>query len=282
MAETVAAALLRLRRQFETEGILTAALDARLLVQFALNIDHAALIAMSGRVLAQSELRLLKQLALQRMSGEPVSRIMGVREFYGRDFRISKSVLDPRPDTETLIELCLKHFDRHGAFRFVDLGAGSGAVAVTLLAECAKAYGVAVDVSPQALAVVKHNAEAHGVPERLALVRSDWFSSVDGAFELIVSNPPYIQSSDIAGLDKGVREHDPRLALDGGEDGLDCYRQIAAGSLAHLSPGGTVIVEAGHAQADDIKAIFRDNEFREFDEAIDLAGFIRAIGFRSA
>ncbi len=280
MAETVAAVLKRLRRAFEKEGIATAALDARLLVQLALDIDHAELIAAPERVLDLRESELLVQLEFQRMRGEPVSRIMGVREFYGRDFAISKSVLDPRPDTETLIDLCLKHFDRQRAFRFVDLGGGSGAIAVTLLAECGQAQGMAVDISPDALRYVKRNAEAHGVLERLELVQSDWFSSVDGEFDLVVSNPPYIRRGDIAGLDVGVRDHDPPLALDGGVDGLDCYRAIAVGSVAHVVAGGLVVVEAGQGQADYIKAIFRDNGFSVVDEVFDLAGIIRAIGFR--
>jgi release factor glutamine methyltransferase len=282
MAETVASALLRLRRKFESEGLASAALDARLLVQCALMVDHAELIASPGRSLSESETILLLQFEYQRSSGEPVSRIMGVREFYGREFSISKSVLDPRPDTETLIALCLKHVARDQVFRFVDLGAGSGAIAVTLLAECDQAQGVAVDLSAAALGYVKRNALEHGVLDRLGLVQSDWFSSVDGLFDLIVSNPPYIRRGDISELDVGVRGHDPLLALDGGVDGLDCYRLIAAGCLAHLSPGGIVAVEAGHDQSHDIKAIFRDNGFQVFDEAFDLAGFIRAIGFQRA
>jgi release factor glutamine methyltransferase len=242
-------------------------------------MEHADLISAPDRLLSDEEQSLLLQLEGQRTRGQPYSRIAGVREFYGRDFRITPQVLDPRPDTESIIELCLRNVSRNGAFQFADLGCGSGAIAVTLLMECPLAHGVAIDVSHAALDVTAQNAADHGVGNRLSVRASNWFAGIDGAFDLIVTNPPYVRSGDIATLDREVREHDPLLALDGGSDGLSCYRSIALQSGAHLAVGGVVVVEAGYGQADDIKYIFRDNGFRKKDEAADLAGIIRALAF---
>ncbi len=164
-----------------------------------------------------------------------MSRILGEREFYGRIFSVTPDVLDPRPDTETLIDAALKLMPPSA--RLLDLGTGSGVIMVTLLAERPDASGVAVDLSPSALAVARANAERNGVAARLTLHSGEWFEPVgDERFDLILSNPPYVPEAEIEGLAPDVREHDPRLALAGGPDGLEAYRAIAAGAMRHLKP----------------------------------------------
>jgi release factor glutamine methyltransferase len=266
----------------EAKGIATAALDVRLLMQAVSGFDHAQLIAAPEHVLSDFEADDFERFLNRRCNAEPVSRILGKREFYGRDFIVTPDVLDPRPDTEALIDLCLRLMPADVPFRFADMGAGSGAIAVTLLAERPLSTGVAVDVSPAALSVVRQNAEVNGVLKRLALSESDWFSSLQGSFDLIVSNPPYITKADIEGLAPEVRCHDPLLALDGGDDGLSCYRILAAGAGELLGPQGKVIVEAGYGQSDDIKYIFRDNGLHFIEQALDLSGIVRVLAFTPA
>ena len=191
---------------------------------------------------------------------------------------MTADVLDPRADTETIIELALQQ-RFPAAARLLDLGSGSGALICTLLAERPAATGVAVDLSAAALDVTRHNAEVLGVAGRLQTFQGSWFDPVVGEFDLIVSNPPYIPSAEIAGLEPDVRNHDPLLALDGGSDGLDCYRAIAGGVAAHLRPEGVVLVEIGAGQADDVVGIFTHAGFRLAGKRADLGGHVRALAF---
>ncbi len=252
-------------------------LDARLLLQHATGLSHGEVIADPQRVIGESEIKLFNFLVARRMRGEPVSRIIGAREFYGREFLVTPAVLDPRPDTETLIDEALMLMGQ--APRILDLGAGSGAIIITLLAERADALAVAVDISEDALAVASANASVLGVASRLSFIQGDWFSAVVGRFDLIISNPPYIVAATIATLEPEVREFDPRLALDGGADGLGAYRQIAAGAMAHLATGGHVIVEIGAGQENDVAAIFASAGFVLVSTRRDLGGHIRCLSF---
>ncbi len=206
-----------------------------------------------------------------------MSRIIGAREFYGRRFRVTPAVLDPRPDTETLVEAALKRMPPSA--RVLDLGTGSGAIIVTLLAERSDATGLATDISSEALAVARENAAALGVAERLTFLEAPWFDGIGERFDLIVSNPPYIPRADIAALSADVRNFDPLLALVGGSDGLDPYRAIAAGAAARLKPGGTVAVEIGAGQADSVEGIFAASGFRQLGRHRDLGGHIRCLEF---
>lgn len=283
MPEATAGTLLRVAsRRLGEAGIDTAGLDARLLLQAVLGCDHAGLVAEPERHVTAAEAQAFGALVARRERHEPVSRILGWREFYGRRFEISPAVLDPRPDTETLIDAALAVAKLRPVQRLADLGTGSGIVALTLLAEWPEATALATDRSAAALAVAADNAARLGVAERLRLQEADWWQGVNGRFDLIISNPPYIVRSDIGGLAAAVREHDPAPALDGGEDGLDCYRAIAAGAAGHLSNGGFILLELGKGQAEAVGNIFLANNFKLLGEWKDLGGILRVLGFELA
>ncbi|MCV6593168.1 MAG: peptide chain release factor N(5)-glutamine methyltransferase [Silicimonas sp.] len=219
----------------QAAGVADALRDVRRLERFA-DGDHARF---EAAVRARAERR-------------PLSHITGRRAFWTHEFLVTPDVLDPRPETETLIECALKHpFER-----FLDLGTGSGAIAVSLLAERPGARGVASDVSEQAVLVAGENALRAGVIDRLILPLSDWYADLGGRYDLIVSNPPYIALAEMADLTPEVREHEPRGALTDEGDGLSAYRAIARGAPDHLTPGGRLIVEIGPRQAEDVTAIF--------------------------
>jgi len=275
--ESIAGALLAARRRLAiTSG--TAALDARLLLQAAANVSHEDIIAAPERHLSAEALAQFEAFVTRRLAHEPVSRILGYRDFYGRSFRLTPDVLDPRPDTETLIDAALALITPRS--RLLDLGTGSGIIAVTLLAERPDTTGVATDLSPEALAVARSNAERHGVISRLQLRQGSWFAPVSGRFDLILSNPPYIPASDIPGLAADVRDHDPLAALSGGLDGLEAYRAIARHAGAHLNPGGHVLVEIGAGQADDVSALFAAAGLHNVERFQDLGGHDRCLSLR--
>ena len=252
----------------------SAVLDARLLLQAATGLTHADIAANPERDLNGDALAKFNVFVERRLAHEPVSRILGWREFYGRRFTVTPDVLDPRPDTEVVVEEAL---ERMTAGKFLDLGTGSGAIAVTLCTENKSLSGVATDVSPRALAVAKTNALELGVQDRLNFVNSNWFAEINERFELIISNPPYIRAGTTLMAD--VAKYDPGLALFGGRDGLDAYRAISAGAPKYLKANGLVIVEIGWDQAEDVTQIF---ELRGFSRQIarpDLGGHVRALGF---
>lgn len=258
-------------------GCDTPVLDARLLLQAAAGISREELILGPDRPLTPEQLAAFESFIARRVRSEPVSRILGAREFYGRVFKVTPDTLDPRPDTETLIEAALGVMPS-GA-RLLDLGTGTGAIAVTLLAERPDATGVATDLSAAALAVARENAARLGVAPRLTLLQGSWFGPVSGAFDIILSNPPYIPAADIADLSPDVRNFDPGLALSGGDDGLDPYRAIASATAAHLAGGGHVLVEIGAGQAEDVSAIFAAQGFAPAGRHRDLGGHERCLVF---
>jgi release factor glutamine methyltransferase len=275
--DSIAGALLAARRRLALTSD-TAALDARLLLQAAANVSHEDIIAEPDRILSAQALAGLEAFVMRRLAHEPVSRILGARDFYGRSFRLTPDVLDPRPDTETLIDAALTLI---GARSYLlDLGTGSGIIAITLLAERPGTTGLATDLSPEALAVARSNAERHGVLSRLQLRQGSWFAPVSGSFDLILSNPPYIPASDIPGLAADVRDFDPWDALSGGPDGLEAYRAIARQAAAHLNPDGQVLVEIGANQADDVSALFAAAGFINVERFQDLGGHDRCLSFR--
>lgn len=268
------------RRGFEAAGIDTAALDARLLLQHAAGLGHEEIAADPDREIGDGEAKRFREWVARRAAREPVSRILGEREFHGRCFEVTPAVLDPRPDTETLVGAALAL--RPAPKRLLDLGTGSGAIIVTLLAEWPDAGGVATDLSAAALAVAERNAHRHGVSGRVEFAHGNWFEAVTGRFGLIVSNPPYIPLGDIAGLAADVRGFDPPRALDGGPDGLEAYRRIAAGAGGHLAPHGTVLVEIGAGRAAAVEAVFQAAGLTCHSRATDLGGHVRCLGFRKA
>jgi release factor glutamine methyltransferase len=245
-------------RTLAAAAIETPGIDARRLAAAATGMGAAELIARPEQVVGSDARYLLAEMLRRRCAGEPVSRILGEREFFGRAFAISPATLDPRPDSETLIEGALEFVEqkdwRARPLRVLDIGTGSGALLVTLLCELPLATGLGTDVSVQALAVAQANARRHGVAERASLERRDALVGVSGPFDLVVCNPPYIATAEIAQLAPEVRDFDPRAALDGGADGLDMYRRIIP-ALAHVISSGWIGFEVGAGQAHTVAGL---------------------------
>ncbi|MEL7260724.1 MAG: peptide chain release factor N(5)-glutamine methyltransferase [Pseudomonadota bacterium] len=247
-AEAMANAAARLR----AAGVPDPARDARLLLAHAAQVDAARVTLIAPEDIAPEIAERYDQLIALRAVRVPVSHLVGRRAFYGRDFRVSDAVLDPRPETETLIEAALSDpFDR-----VLDLGTGSGCILVTLLAERDEARGVGVDLSEAACLEASANAVTHGVADRAQIICSDWFDAVEGRYDLIVSNPPYIAADEMAGLAPEVTRHEPRIALTDEGDGLSAYRIMAAEAGAYLEADGRVICEIGHRQGAGVAALF--------------------------
>lgn len=266
--------------KFGAAGIDSPELDARLLVGHALGLDHAALAAAAARRLTAKQANAVGALAERRLGREPVARIIGAKEFWSLSLAVNAATLVPRPETETLVEAALATVDRRGprtqALRIVDLGTGSGAVLLALLSELPNAFGVGTDVSPGALALARDNARRLGLT-RAAFLACDMAAALRGPFDLVVSNPPYIARADIAGLAPEVRLFDPPLALDGGHDGLDSYRAIAAAAPLLLARDGAVIVELGSGQAEPVAALFAAAGLAPAAPRPDLKGVPRAL-----
>ena len=283
---TLADALADARRHFAAAGIVDAGGDARVLVAGLLGLSSTDLITGGGRVLTGEEQARIEDAVARRVAREPVHRILGHRAFLNLDLLLSPETLEPRPDTEILVETLLpfarKMVAERGACRILDLGTGTGAICLALLDLVPGATGVGADVSAGALETARRNAHVNGVADRFETVESDWFSAVGGAFDIIVSNPPYIVRSVMETLEDEVRLHDPALALDGGPDGLDAYRVIAAGAAEHLRDGGLVAFEIGHDQKDQVTAIMAAEGFARIDAVRDLGGNDRALVFARA
>jgi release factor glutamine methyltransferase len=268
-------------------GLDTPELDARLLLCHAAGLSHEACIARAHDLLAPDAALSLQAFVQRRACREPVSRITGTREFYGRRFEVDANTLDPRPDTETLIEAALDIAATKGwtgeSLELLDLGTGTGCILITLLAELPRARGLGTDVSEAALNLAAVNAERCGVAARAAFLRSDWLDAVAGRFDLIVSNPPYIPAGEIESLADDVALYDPLLALDGGPDGLEAYRRIASRAARLLAADGILIVEIGAGQADAVAGIFGAAGLRLAEDRPvrrDLAGRPRAVLMR--
>lgn len=274
-------ALKHLRDAFSKAGIETPELDARLLLEWATGADRLAVLTSPELNIEAGETAKLLDALTRRLGGEPVHRIMGRRGFYGLEFDLSKETLEPRPDTECLVELVLKHFKgrEDDALSMLDLGTGTGIIAISLLANLPNARAVATDISPGALETSRRNAEANGVLARLTCVQSNWFEAVSGRFDVIVSNPPYIPTEIISGLSREVRGFDPARALDGGADGLEAYRALAEGAGAHLAVNGIIALEIGYDQRDPVSRFFEKAGFELAEFARDLGGNDRALLF---
>lgn len=282
---TIEASRRALAAQFKARGIETPELDARLLIGAALDLDHTALAAQAARLITSQESKAIARFAQRRMAHEPVARILGRKEFWGLDFRLSAATLVPRPDTETVIEAALEFFQnsRASALRIADIGTGSGAILLALLSEFPEATGVGTDISAEALATADLNARRFDLAGRASFVQCDYAAALSGPFDLIVSNPPYIPSSHIATLDRDVRDHDPILALDGGTDGVDAYRAIIPQAAALLGPDGVLIVETGHDQSTPVSDLMRAAKLTlPRPPVADLGGIHRAVVGRKA
>ncbi|MGJ4949455.1 peptide chain release factor N(5)-glutamine methyltransferase [Bradyrhizobium sp. HKCCYLS20291] len=280
---TIDAARRALAARFEAGGLDSPELDARLLVGHALQLDLTGLVMHGQRQLSRDDVQRLAALVQRRLTGEPVARIIGAKEFWGLELRLSADTLVPRPDTETVVELALDHLAGGGALtrslRIADLGTGSGAILLALLSELPQAYGVGTDISIAALATARDNTRFLGLGDRAGFVACSYASALQAPFDLIVSNPPYIPSADIAGLAVDVRAHDPRRALDGGDDGLVAYRALIPQAADLLRPGGALVVEVGFGQSDDVATLMAEAGLATDSASIraDLAGIPRAV-----
>lgn len=279
---TVGTARRALAARFKAAGIDNPDLDARLLVSAATGLDLTRLIVETARALSAQEAAKLDAFAARRIAGEPIARILGEQEFWGLRLALAPSTLIPRPDTETVVEAALDCVRAmrvdDGRYRIADLGTGSGAILLALLTELPNAIGIGTDLSEETLAVARTNAERHGLADRAAFAVSDFASALDGPFDLIVSNPPYIRSADIAALAIEVRAHDPHLALDGGADGLDAYRAITRQAAGLLKPGGALVVEIGIGQEGDVRQLMTAAGLIPAGPGRpDLAGITRAV-----
>lgn len=279
------AALLRESRAcLATAGVEDAALDARLIVEHFTGTSRTDALARPDMDIPTGAVARVRETLSRRLAGEPVHRIIGRRAFYGLDLELSPATLEPRPDTEVLVDRLVSPLTQivceHGACRILDLGTGTGAIALALLSQVAGATAVGLDIAPQAVETATRNAAANGLSGRFEGRVSDWFSNLSGKFHAIVSNPPYIETKDMAELSREVRLFDPPRALDGGADGLDAYRAIAAGAAPFLEPQGLIGVEIGHRQRETVTAVFRAAGFARTKVAKDLAGRDRALIFK--
>jgi release factor glutamine methyltransferase len=258
-AVTVTSARRHWATEFRAHNIESPELDARLLVGHALGLDHAALAAAGARTLDSKEISALAALAHRRLLHEPIARILGRREFWSLSLGIDATTLVPRPESEIIVEAALAAIDarraRERPLRILDLGTGCGALLLALLSELPNAFGIGTDISIAALRMAHENARRHQL-WRAGFVACDLAASCGGTFDIIVSNPPYIATADIANLAPEVRDFDPRQALDGGPDGLDFYRVIAASVPALLADDGVLIVELGAGQSNRVAAMF--------------------------
>nr|WP_210341484.1 peptide chain release factor N(5)-glutamine methyltransferase [Methylopila capsulata] len=269
--------------RFAAAGIDTPEADARALAREAFGLDAAQLIARAGEPVDVDALARLEHLILRRLGGEPVDRILGRREFWGLDFTLAPETLAPRADTETVVQAALDAVGgRDRPIAVLDLGVGSGCILLALLSELPRATGLGVDRSFGAARAARANAERLGLGARVRVVVGDWATALGSRFDLVVSNPPYIASADMAGLDREVREHDPARALDGGADGLDAYRAIVADLPARLGPGGTAVLELGAGQEAGVTRLALQANLRVDGPAqVDLGGVPRALVMRA-
>ncbi len=254
-----------------------AALEARLLAQAAWGVNAETLVRNADDVREDDALQMLVN---RRLQHEPVAQILGYKEFWKDRFAVSRDVLTPRADSEVVIETLLRHRgDKNAPLRVLDLGTGSGCLLLSTLREYPQATGVGADQSPAALAIAAKNAAAFNLQHRCVLMQSNWCSNISGTFDVVLANPPYIPTADIDALDADVRLHEPHAALDGGVDGLDCYRSILQQITPHLASDALLIFEVGQGQDEDLVTLGTAHGLRHVETAADLAGIARVVAF---
>ncbi|MEO6015141.1 MAG: peptide chain release factor N(5)-glutamine methyltransferase [Devosia sp.] len=268
-----------MRDRFRAADMDSPELDARLLAQIAFGIDAMALVRRERETIPEQWATDLERFAQRRLAGEPISRIVGEREFWGLRFHINAATLDPRPETEMLVAEAIHFGEAKRSIKIADLGTGSGAIAIAVADGLPKSKIVATDIADEALAAAKKNAERHDVAGRIDFRQGAWWQAVPHTelFDLIISNPPYISSETIGTLSPEVRLFDPKLALDGGWDGLEAYRAIASQAARRLNPGGLVLLEIGSNQGETVTRIFARAGFGRVEVQKDLAGLDRMV-----
>lgn len=278
MSLTLVQAWSAARKRLEAAGLDGPVIDARLLVEAACDATRADIVTDPHRPLTAEQAATLEGYLERRERREPVSHILGRKGFWKVMLSVTADVLTPRPDSEAIVDYALKSYGEHERFSILDLGVGSGALVLAILAERPAAKGLGIDVSEDALAVARENAANLGLASRCALLRGDWTAGLAGeSFDLVVSNPPYIASHVIAGLEPEVRDYEPRLALDGGPDGLDAYRVLAPEILRVLKPGGRFAVEIGYDQKAAVETLFREAGAVAVRTLVDLSGNDRVV-----
>lgn len=271
------------RRRFEAAGLADPATDARVLICGLLELSPTALLLDGDKTVAADLAARVEEAIVRRLAREPVYRILGRRDFYGLDLALSEGTLEPRPDTEILVDVMLPHLRTMISAglmpKIVDLGTGTGAIALALLQECPQAKAMGIDISEDALKTAEANAERNGLASRFTTRAGPWFESTSERFDIIISNPPYIRSDVVVGLEPEVTKFDPMAALDGGPDGLEAYRAIAAEALEHLEDHGLVGLEIGFDQRDDVTQIFEAAGFSLVEQRRDYGGNDRVLVF---
>lgn len=275
---TVGDLLADLTERLRGVGISSARLDARMLLAHVLGISATEVFSHPERPLSAEEGDHLRQAGDRRLRREPMSHIIGRREFWSLSFRVTADTLDPRPDTETVVEAALSAFpDRQAPLRLLDFGTGTGCILLALLSELPQATGVGIDASPAALVVARENAKALGLHHRAGFVLGNWGQGIDQSFDVILANPPYIPEREIDGLEDEVALFEPRDALAGGVDGLDCYRALAPDVARLLKPGGVAALEVGQGQAEAVTRLLQDRGLVFLAVRRDLAGVERCV-----
>lgn len=262
-------------------GIETNSLDARIILREIFNFDEKELILNSDLILSESKISKVQKIITRRLNFEPVSKIFGKRDFYNSTFSISDDVLDPRPETENIVEIANNFILEKGYESFIDLGTGSGCIILSILKENKNLTAVGVDISIDAINIAKKNSKDMNLEKRSSFLVSNWLSSIYNSYDLIISNPPYIPSDEIITLSKTVKNFDPLISLDGGQDGLKCYKEIAEDINRVINKNGRVILEIGYNQAHDVIKIFESKEFKLLKIYNDINGLNRILTFES-
>ena len=270
----------KLCNNFSTIGIETPELDARIILKEVLSLDDKDLILKEGLNISDEMIKKITVIESRRLNGEPISKIFKKRDFYKSTFVISNDVLDPRPETELIVEIANNHINKNEVKNILDLGTGSGCILLSILKENKMINGLGIDLSKEAISIAKRNSKKLHLETQSNFLVSNWMSSVNYKYDLVVSNPPYIASGDIKKLSKSVKIYDPILSLDGGEDGLNSYRLIASDLKRIISKNALIIIEIGYNQSLQVIEIFKKNNFKLIKKYNDINGLDRVLTFQ--
>jgi len=269
----------KLCNNFSTIGIETPELDARIILKEVLSLDDKDLILKEGLNISDEMIKKITAIESRRLNGEPISKIFKKRDFYKSTFVISNDVLDPRPETELIVEIANNYINKNEVKNILDLGTGSGCILLSILKENKMINGLGIDLSKEAISIAKRNSKKLHLETQSNFLVSNWMSSVNYKYDLVVSNPPYIASGDIKKLSKSVKIYDPILSLDGGEDGLNSYRLIASDLKRIISKNALIIIEIGYNQSLQVIEIFKKNDFKLLKKYNDINGLDRVLTF---